>query len=209
MDKTKQAVNFTYFDTHAHLDDKKFDANRAELLAAMKSTGIACASIGVDYASSARAVSLAEENLNVWAVIGQHPLDNRAELWEEEKYTRLLESSQRVVAVGECGLDYYWPKKDLESGKISAGDFAIEKTRQAELFKKQIKFALEHDLPLMLHVRSHTDGDAHWDALQILAGYASQNLRANFHFFYRRSRAGCRNCGARVLYRLSGGNNFC
>ncbi len=76
--------------------------------------------------------------------------------------------------------------KDLESGKINQEELQREKKRQRELFKKQIDFALENDLPLMLHVRSFKNADAHEEAFKILdekEKESGQKIRADFHFF--------------------------
>jgi len=74
----------------------------------------------------------------------------------------------------------------LEVGKISENDFLDEKNRQKELFKKQIDFSQKNNLPLMLHIRSFKNGDAHKDALEILDEKQKEfdgKIRANFHFY--------------------------
>ncbi|HIP33812.1 MAG TPA: hypothetical protein EYG89_03580, partial [Bacteroidia bacterium] len=74
----------------------------------------------------------------------------------------------------------------MESGKISEEDFFEEKIRQKILFKKQIDFSQKNNLPLMLHIRSFENGDAHKDALEILDEKQKEfdgKIRANFHFY--------------------------
>ena len=84
--------------------------------------------------------------------------------------------------MGECGLDYYWPTKDVEAGTKTQEEFEEEKKRQTLLFRKQITLAIANDLPLMLHVRSSAGTtDAHDDVLEILSGY--REARAVFHFY--------------------------
>lgn len=179
-----------YFDFHCHLDDQKFDQSgdkpREQLLKDMQEQGISALTIGVDFDSSRRAVALATANNHMWASIGQHPLDNPTELFQTDRYQDLIETHERIVCVGECGLDYYWPQKDLDAGKITADDLVTEKNRQKLLFIKNILLAIENDLPLMLHVRSsEKDGvstqDAHEETLVVLSEYPQ--IKAVFHFY--------------------------
>jgi len=176
-----------HIDTHSHLTESRFDETREDIIAEMKEKSIGTISIGVDRAQSEAAVVLAAKHENMWATIGQHPVDNKEEIFDEKWYQNLYDSHKvTIVAVGECGLDYYWPSKDVEVGKMKPEELVLEKKRQKELFEKQIDFAVRNKLPLMLHVRSFVDGDAHADALKILDTKQIEHeggIRANFHFF--------------------------
>ncbi len=181
-------MKFNYFDIHSHIAANYFDENRDEIISEMKELGIGTITIGVDLESSKDALSLASKHENIFCSIGQHPVDNQTEIFDEAKYQALLDSKDgsRVKTIGECGLDYYWPKKDIEAGKSTMGDFEKEKQRQISLFEAQIDFAVKNNLPLMLHVRSFESGDAHSDAFEILDRKQKEHdgkVRANFHFF--------------------------
>ncbi len=179
-------MKFNYFDIHSHLTESRFDGIRDDIAKQMSQEGIGTISIGTDQAESKAAVAFAHKHPNVFASVGQHPVDNRSESFDPVFYQKLLdENSNKIVSVGECGLDYYWPKKDIEAGKSSESDFKQEKERQIELFESQIDFAAKNNLPLMLHVRSFSNADAHHDVFQILEQKEKEHgkLRANFHFF--------------------------
>ena len=148
--------------------------------------------MGVSLADSQKAVKLAEKNKNIWATIGIHPTEK--ENFLETEFQKLFdENKDKIVGVGECGLDYFWLAKDLQTGKINEEELEVEKKRQQKLFKQQIEFAQKNNLPLMLHVRANKNADAYWDALQILDKYKKQGStstgrgwtlpKVNFHFF--------------------------
>jgi TatD DNase family protein len=121
------------------------------------------------------AVELAKKHDNLFACIGLHPADNASEVFDYEKYSE-LGSNKRVVAIGECGLDYYrLPKDEVEIIKI--------KTKQKESFKQHIKLAEELNKPLMIHARPTLNTmNAYNDVLDILESSTS-GLKVNFHFF--------------------------
>lgn len=165
-----------YIDAHCHIQEKEFDADRDKVIGRMQVNHVGGIVIGTDLESSKRAVSLANEHEELYATIGQHPTDVPNEDFNESEYEALL--GERVVGVGECGLDYFRTKKEESDA---------EKERQTTLFKKQIDFALAHNLPLMLHCRP-TPGtmDAYEEVLAVLEEYAPQQgekLRGNVHFF--------------------------
>ena len=159
-----------YIDIHSHLHFKDFDNDRQEVLDLMNKEGVATIAIGTDYEESKKAIKLSEENENIYATIGFHPADNSVEIFEYEKYLELARH-KKVVAIGECGLDYFHHTKD--------------KDEQVKLFKDHIKIATEVDKPLMLHVRPKEGMDAYNDAIEILKEEKriNPNLRGNFHFF--------------------------
>lgn len=169
-----------FFDIHAHINDERFNDDRREVLARMREHGVYAIVVGTDYQSSQEAAnmaSFAEEG--VYASIGVHPIDDRNEKFREPFFAELATSS-KVVAVGECGLDY--------SRLDDAENVAEEKERQKKLFEEQIDFALAKNLPLMIHCRDSKKelADAHKDVLTLLKtkkNMAEERLRGNIHFF--------------------------
>lgn len=138
------------FDTHAHLNDERFDEDRAKLIMSLKSNGVgACCEIGYDLESSKRAVSLAEKYDFIYAACGVHPHDTQ-NLCEKdmESLKKLLENS-KVVALGEIGLDYYYDNS--------------ERDKQRKWFDRQLKLADEIKKPVVIHTR-----DAMADTIDIL-----------------------------------------
>lgn len=180
-------MEYRYFDIHSHLTEPRFDETRDQIAQDMADERIGTISIGVDQAESQAAVLFAEKHTHIFASIGQHPADNREEEFDPAWYRDLYKKHQdKIVCIGECGLDYYWISQDLEGGKIDKTTFSADITRQQEMFGQHIDLAVELGLPLMLHVRSYKDGDAHKDALTILDEKQKQHqgaVRANFHFF--------------------------
>jgi TatD DNase family protein len=140
----------------------------------MRDVGVGTITIGTDVEDSKKAVALAEENENIYASIGVHPADDAGAIFDEAVFEKLAES-EKVVAVGECGLEYF----------NLTGDIEVEKNRQKELFAQHIAFAQKHNLPLMIHARP-TKGsmDAYRDVLEMLkTAREKAPVRANFHFF--------------------------
>ena len=169
-------MKFKYFDIHSHLNDPRFDADIDATLLRMREANVASIVVGTDRVMSERAVALAEKHQDIWATIGVHPTDNHTKVFDESHYRKLAEHP-KVVAIGECGLDYYWPASD---GWINSE--ANEKARQRELFEKQIGIALSVGKPLMIHGRP-TKGsmDAYEDIISILKKHTG--IRGNVHFF--------------------------
>jgi len=165
-----------YFDIHSHVSFPEFDHDRESVLERMRKSGVWTITVGVDWKSSQKAVLMATEREGFFATIGQHPADNRKEVFNINDYKKLI-THPKVVAVGECGLQYFRVKKDLEE----------EKKRQKELFEKHIELALLGDKPLMLHCRpSEGSVDAYEDVLDILTSnfqLPTSKLRGNVHFF--------------------------
>ncbi len=124
-------------DTHAHLNLKKFDGDRSEVMASCREMDLEVINVGIDYVSSVRAVEIARES-GFYAAAGIHPngpeesLDIFSPLWEREE----------VVAVGETGLDFYRQPNNPE-----------EKHRQQRLLYQHGQLARESKRPLILHCR--------------------------------------------------------
>lgn len=164
-------------DTHSHFNLSQFSEDRAAAITRMTEAGVGTITIGVDLPSSVLALSIATMHDNIWACVGQHPTE-----WQKEftvKDFAQLAEQQKVVAIGECGLDYYRPEDRAGAGQ------------QKVLFAEHITLAKEYNLPLMLHIRPQQGTmDAYEDALLILeesqkaqlaAGLAP--LRGTAHFF--------------------------
>ena len=128
------------FDTHAHYDDDAFDEDRDALLSGMKDAGVEyIVNIGASMASSKRSIALAEKYPFVYAAVGVHP-DEVGEL-DEEKFAALKEwaKHEKVKAIGEIGLDYYWDKEGHDL--------------QKHWFLRQMELAHEMKLPMIVHSR--------------------------------------------------------
>ena len=144
---------FGIIDTHAHYDDEVFQDRLSEVLAAQKEHGI----VGIienssDIPSSERSVKLAQEYDFIWAAVGVHPQE--AERLPEGWLDRVAElaKSPKVVAIGEIGLDYYYPEPQKES--------------EIPVFEAQLALARDMGLPIQVH-----DRDAHGDVLELLKKY--------------------------------------
>lgn len=152
------------FDTHAHYDSGGFNADRHEVLAALPAAGVGLVvNPGCDVESSGAAVALAERYPHVYAAVGIHPGDCAGADETAFDAIRQLARHEKVVAIGEIGLDYYWednPPKEF----------------QEMVFRRQIELALELDLPVIVH-----DREAHGDSLAIVLEYP--NLRGVFHCY--------------------------
>ena len=139
------------FDTHAHMDDTAFDADREELLASLPGLGLGLVmNPGCSLASSRNAVALAEKYPYIYAAVGSHP-DVADEVNEDvlEEYKKLCKQSEKVRAIGEIGLDYHYED--------------IPRSVQKEAFRAQMSLARELGLPVIVHER-----DAHEDGMEIV-----------------------------------------
>ena len=152
------------FYTHAHYDADQFASDREAVLTALPAAGVGLVvDPGCDVASSREAVALAERFDHVYAAVGIHPEDCDGCTDADFDVIRELCRREKVVAVGEIGLDYYWKENPPR-------DF------QEQVFRRQIELALELDLPVIIH-----DREAHGDSLRIVLDYPG--LRGVFHCF--------------------------
>ncbi|PIZ75148.1 hydrolase TatD [Candidatus Peregrinibacteria bacterium CG_4_10_14_0_2_um_filter_38_24] len=138
-------------DTHAHLMFKEFENDLEDVLSKAKEAGVEkIINIGCDVKSSQAAVKMADEYENLYATLGLHPYD--AALANEElmdEWRKLILKNKKIVAIGECGLDYF--KAD------------VPKDVQKSAFRLQIALAESAGVPLIVHCR-----DAYDDCLEIL-----------------------------------------
>ena len=159
-----------FFDIHSHINDKKFDGDIVDVVKRMDELDVWTIAVGTDRRSSQLAAQISCFYEGVFSAIGIHPTDNTAEHFNEP-YFEELAGCEKVVAVGECGLDYFRAKDES----------AEEKKRQKDLFEEQLEFAIKIDRPLMIHCRN-----AHTDMLDILTSKKKEHadkLRGNIHFF--------------------------
>jgi TatD DNase family protein len=165
-----------YIDIHSHLGFGDYGQDLNDVTKRMEENGVATITVGTDLESSKEAVRIVNENENIWACIGAHPADKKDFVFEEKDFAELVKNP-KVVAIGECGLDYYVnPKSKVESEKLKVIS-EEEKERQKFEFKKQIEFAIKYDKPLMLHIR-----EAYEDAYEILKKYEGKTT-GNMHFY--------------------------
>ena len=153
------------FDTHAHYDDDAFDEDRDVLLSGMREQNVEyIVNVGASMASSKRSIRLAEKYPFVYAAVGVHP-DEVGEL-DEEKFTKLREwtTHEKVKAVGEIGLDYYWDKEKHDL--------------QKHWFMRQMELASEVKLPMIVHSR-----EAAKDTLDMVIAAKPLNLSGIIHCY--------------------------
>ena len=179
-----------YIDIHAHTNFKAFDVDRDEVIRRALDNNTWIINIGTQFDTSKKAVEMTNDYKDgVYATIGLHPVHtgasyhdeselgsegqeftSRGEIFDKEKYRELVKLG-KVVAIGECGLDYY--RTEPES---------IEKQKVA--FIAQIELANELNLPLILHIRNNDEDqsrNAYADALEILKQYSK--VKGDVHFF--------------------------
>lgn len=152
------------FDTHAHYDSSQFEDDREELLASMPELGVGMiVNVGASYESCFSVPEMVKKYPFMYAAVGVHPDEVGA--LNEETFARMKEQFQRekVIAVGEIGLDYYW---DNESHDV-----------QKKWFIRQLKLAEELSLPVLIHSR-----EAAADTLEIMKEHGS-GLSGVIHCF--------------------------
>lgn len=138
------------FDSHAHVDDNRFDEDREAVINRAKEAGlVGILNAGACMASSARSLALAEQHDIIYAAVGIHPHD--AKEAADRDYEQLAEWTRaaKVVAIGEIGLDYYY---DLSPREV-----------QQQVFIRQLDVARQCNKPFIIH-----DRDAHGDVMAIL-----------------------------------------
>lgn len=170
-----------YFDAHTHVNFVAYNDDREEVLARAREAGVGMNIVGTQFDTSKSAVELAEKHEHVYATIGLHPIHtsksyhdekelgeggkeftSRGELFDTTAY-KALGASKKVIAIGECGLDYYRVDEST-------------KTKQIKTFIEHIELANELKKPLMLHIRNAYD-----DALEVVRSHAK--VHGDVHFF--------------------------
>ena len=152
------------FDTHAHYDAEQFASDREAVLTALPAAGVGLVvDPGCDVASSREAAALAERFDHVYAAAGIHPEDCAGAGEADLEAIRALAAHPKAVAIGEIGLDYYWPENP-------------PREFQQEIFRRQMALAEELDLPVIIH-----DREAHGDCLAIVKEFP--RVRGVFHCY--------------------------
>lgn len=142
------------FDSHSHLNDEKFNNDRDEIIKQVYESGVKnFITAGYSVESSIDAIDMANKYEFIYAIVGVSPNDipqNEEELWKQiDEIKNIVDKSNKVVAIGEIGLDYYWNTDNKEL--------------QKKAFIEQIKLANEKNLPIVIHTR-----DAIMDTIEIL-----------------------------------------
>ena len=158
------------FDSHAHYNDEKFKEDREEILQSVLDAGVTkliCA--GYSLEASKQAVQIANAHQNIYAIVGISPNDIPSQkeeyeqiLNEELQQIEKLAYDEKVVAIGEIGLDYYWNKENKEEQKLA--------------FQRQIELANKLELPIVIHTR-----EAVYDTLEILKSEVTPVKKGIFH----------------------------
>ena len=153
------------FDTHAHYDDDAFDEDREVLLMGMEKQGVGCiVNVGASIASSRRTLELVEQYSFIYGAVGVHPSETQELTEEDMVWLKEVSPGEKIVAIGEIGLDYYWPEPDREI--------------QKKWFIRQLKLATEVKLPVIIHSR-----DAAEDTLKILKEWDKNKTSGVIHCF--------------------------
>ena len=169
-------------DTHCHLDMEKFNTDRAAVIQRALDANLTRILIpGLDVESSRRIVKLTESHPMLYAGVGVHP--NSAETWRDDSINQLRnlilrphpqpfslreKGVNKVVAIGEIGLDYYWNKSARE--------------HQQKVLREQLNLAEELSLPVIIHIRETDDaedGECAADTMILLEEFANRLARKN------------------------------
>ena len=148
------------FDTHAHYDDEAFDEDRDQLLSSMKDGGVGCiVNVCASVGGFGGTLELMKAYPFVYGAVGVHPDDAGIMTQDTLDEIRRLSHMEKMVAIGEIGLDYYWHKEEAEH------------KQQQEMFRAQMDIAREEKLPFMIHSR-----DAAEDTLEIVKEYMKKDM---------------------------------
>ena len=153
------------FDTHTHLDDTRYDADRDLMIARAHEAGVdRMVTIGCDLATSQAAVALADRYPSVYASVGVHPHEVKqiGDGWYD--HLRRLAKHEKVVAYGEIGLDYHYNHSSPEDQRVR--------------FREQVQLARELRLPIIIHTR-----EAQQDTIRILQEERASDSGGVFHCF--------------------------
>ena len=155
------------FDSHAHLDDEKFDLDREEIIEKIKESEVTkLISAGYSLEGSKKAVEISKRYDFIYATCGISPNDipqSDNELWKTlDEIKKLAKTNKKIVAIGEIGLDYHYGKEDV--------------FLQQELFRKQLVLAVKYKLPVVIHSRDATE-----DTIHILKEFP--DIKGDIHCF--------------------------
>ncbi len=154
-----------FIDSHAHLDDDRFNEDRDSIIEAIRKNDIdIVVNIGADLSSSIRSIKLSEEYDFIYAVVGVHPHDAKTMDDNTINLIKTFAAKEKVVAIGEIGLDYYYDNSPRD----------IQKKR----FIEQIELAKDLDMPIVVHTR-----DAAGDTMEIIKNAQDGRLRGVMHCY--------------------------
>ncbi|MGL4337251.1 MAG: TatD family hydrolase [Turicibacter sp.] len=153
------------FDTHVHLNDKKYERDIEEVILRAQECGVSkMLVVGFDERTNKKAIELAEKYEFIYASVGWHPVDSiylTDELWDIVKIQAI---HPKVVAIGECGLDYHWDTSPKDVQKV--------------VFIKQIELAKSLNKPLIIHTRESIA-----DTLELLQIHNAQSVGGVMHCY--------------------------
>jgi len=153
------------FDTHTHLDAPEFDEDREQMIARAVEAGVSkMINIGFNRETIPTTMKLAESYDYIYAAVGWHPVDAIDMKDGDLEWIASLCSHEKVVAIGEIGLDYHWDKSP--------------KDVQQRVFRRQIGLARELGMPIAIHNR-----DAHEDIVRILREEKANEVGGVMHSF--------------------------
>lgn len=153
------------FDTHVHLNAWQFKEDREETIQRAFDAGVEyMVVVGFDHETIPLAIEIAEQNENIYAAAGWHPVDAIDMTEKELNWIEELSKHPKVVALGEMGLDYHWDKSP--------------KDVQKEVFRKQIRLAKKLDMPIIIHNREATE-----DIIKILQEEDAQTVGGIMHCY--------------------------
>lgn len=152
-------------DTHVHLNAQQYDEDLEEVIARARENGLEkMVVIGCDRKSIERTMELIEEYDDIYGVIGWHPVDAIDCTDEDLKWIEELSAHEKIIGIGETGLDYHWDKSP--------------KDVQKELFRRQLALAKRVKLPIIIHNRESTD-----DCVEILKEEHAEEIGGIMHAF--------------------------
>lgn len=153
------------FDTHAHLNAEQFAEDQDEVIRRAKENGVGkIVNIGFNRETIPSSLALAEKYDFIYTAVGWHPQDAKDMREEDFDWLRDLSKHEKVVAIGEIGLDYYWDTSP--------------KDVQQKIFRQQIQLAKELNLPIIIH-----DREAHQDIVDILKQEKASEVGGIMHCF--------------------------
>lgn len=153
------------FDTHCHVNDGAYAEDRPAVFDRAAAAGVGLMICpATDMETSAQCIAMAREHDGLYAAVGIHPEEAaKAQDGDVDKLRQWIQSEEKVVAVGEVGLDYHWPE--------------LARDVQQAVFIDMVKLAVELDVPIIIH-----DREAHGDTLDILRQYG-KGIRGVFHCY--------------------------
>lgn len=153
------------FDTHAHYDDKAFDKDRGKLLESLPAAGVgAVVNVGASLSGTRRTLELMADHSFIYGAVGVHPSECSDLKEEDIRWLESLAAREKVVAIGEIGLDYHWEEPEAPV--------------QKRWFARQLELAGQVRLPVIIHSR-----DGAKDTLDILKVWKSQLEGGVIHCF--------------------------